>query len=59
MLTELATTLDYVDIIKFFMKVLWEEKIPKEILSQAPSFGIVFKLSVDGEKVSEWVITLK
>jgi len=35
------------------MKVVLEENIPIEILSQASSFGIVLKLGVDGEKVSE------
>lgn len=41
--------MDYIDMIKTFMKILWEEKIPKEILSQAP---LVSKLSADWEKIS-------
>lgn len=40
----------YIDMIKTFIKILWEEKLPKEILSQIPS---VSKLNVDWEKVSK------
>lgn len=48
--------MDYIDMIKTFMKILWEETLSKEILSQA---SLVSKLNADWEKVSEWVITLK